>query len=187
MKKLLLALFLLLPVAATAQQLPADSVWGNPTASANYGTSITIPNCSAGALGYNTSTHAFGCFTRKQQLVITSSGQTLAQASTAYMLNTLNATEANVWSLCPYGTATFRNLYVQSTAPAVGQTLTATFRVAGSDTALTCAITGAGTTCNDTTHTATCTAGQTYSLKVVTSATSGTMNTIAAGIEINPP
>ncbi len=76
---------------------------------------------------------------------------------------------------------------MQSNAPASGQTFAFTVRVNGADTALTCTITGVGTTCNDTTHTAACTAGQTYSVKSITSATSGTATGISGGMEFDNP
>lgn len=110
----------------------------------------------------------------------------LAQNTTAFQVTVNGTTEANVQVLCPY-TGTFRNLFVKSTAPAAAQTLISTLRVNGSDTSLTCTVTGAGTSCSDTTHTAACTAGQAYSLKTVTSATTGSLASIAAGVEYDYP
>ncbi len=94
--------------------------------------------------------------------------------------------EASVEAICPVS-GTFKNLFILSSAAASGQTLTATWRVNNTSTALTCTVTGTGITCNDTTHSATCTAGQSYALQVVTSATSGTINAIAGGIEFDNP
>ena len=82
------------------------------------------------------------------------------------------ATEAPVEEIV--GSAgTFKNLYVEVTALASGQTATFTLRVNGADTALTLTITGTTTTGSDTTHTVTVAAGDIVSLKAVTSATSG--------------
>lgn len=86
-----------------------------------------------------------------------------------------SGTEALAIAICPKVTK-LQNLFAQHTAPASGQTVTSTLRVAGVDTPVTCTSTGPATSCNDTTHSAYCTAGQTYSLKVVTSATTGSLN-----------
>ena len=122
----------------------------------------------------------------RQIMPLTMGTVPLAQATTNFTVSLGNATEALVQSLCPIA-GTFKNLFIQSTAPASGQTLTATWRVNNADTALTCTVTGTGTTCNDTTHTAACTAGQTYSLKLVTSATTGSLASIAGGVEFDNP
>lgn len=113
-------------------------------------------------------------------------GGTQAQNSTAFTLIGSNPTENTVVGICPYA-GTFKNLNLLVSAPASGQTVTATWRVAGSDTSVTCTVTGTGTTCSDTTHTAACTAGQSYDLKTVTSATTGTISIISGGIELDSP
>ena len=122
----------------------------------------------------------------RQSIVVSSGTGTQAQNTTAYTLVGTNGTETNVQALCPIS-GTFRNLYVLTSAPASGQTVTATWRVANTNTSLTCTITGTGTTCNDTSHTATCTAGQAYDLQTVTSATTGSITSIAAGVEFDNP
>lgn len=121
------------------------------------------------------------------QIIPISSG-TLSQAqnTTQFVLTLNNATEASIQALCP-ASGTFKNLFVQATAPASGQTLTATWRVNNTSTAITCTITGPATTCNDTTHTAACTAGQPYSLQSVTSATSGAIASLDGGIQFGSP
>jgi hypothetical protein len=168
------------------------------------GTIITQPQAAAGTYNWNYPTIAGSAgqvlnsqgggatamtWTSMRQIIsLSSSGVTLPQATTGFMVagGISTGTEQSVEALCPIG-GTFKNLFVQSTAPASGQTLTATWRVNNANTALTCTITGTGTTCNDTTHTATCTAGQSYDLQLVTSATSGTLAFVAGGVEFDNP
>lgn len=107
----------------------------------------------------------------------------LAQNTTNFVGAANNSTtEAVGFAICPKVTK-LQNLFAQHTAPASGQTVTSTLRVAGADTAVTCTSTGPATSCNDVTHSAYCTAGQTYSLKVVTSATTGSITNYAAGAQ----
>lgn len=117
--------------------------------------------------------------------VLFSNGATaVAQATTAFEGFLSNGTEANVALPCPVN-GYFKNLQITATAPAAGQTLAATLRINGSDTTLTCTITGTGTTCSDTngTHAAACTAGQLFSLKTVTSATTGSLTAVNGSAE----
>ena len=66
---------------------------------------------------------------------------------------------------------TVRNLYCDvGTAPGEADTVVFTERGAGSDTAAACTITGAGTTCSNTSDTPAATAGQRLSIKAVSSA-----------------
>lgn len=109
-----------------------------------------------------------------------------AQNTTEFQVGVSSVTEASVQGLCPIG-GTFKNLFMQTTAPASGQTVIATLRVNAVDTTVTCTITGPATTCNDTTHTAACTAGQSYSVKTVTSATSGSITSLSGGLEFDNP
>jgi hypothetical protein len=122
----------------------------------------------------------------RQIIPLTMNTVPMPQASTDFTVMLGNATEANVQALCPIS-GTFKNLFILSSAPAAGQTLTATWRVNSADTALTCVVTGTGTTCSDVTHTATCTAGQPYSLKLVTSATTGSLASVSGGVEFDNP
>lgn len=85
-----------------------------------------------------------------------------------------NATEGAVQiPLAASGTAS--SLYVSTfAAPGSGNSYTFTLRVAGASTSITCEISGASaTSCNDTTHTATVTAGQLVDISVVTVGTAG--------------
>lgn len=80
-----------------------------------------------------------------------------------------SATERPLGKATRAGSA--RNLYCDlGTAPGGADTAVFTVRVAGSDTALTCTITGAATTCSDTSNTPAATAGQRLSVKAVSSA-----------------
>lgn len=81
-------------------------------------------------------------------------------------------TEANVAVAAP-SNASISNLQVSvSAAPGAGNSYTITFRDASSDTALTCAISGASaTSCNDSTHSVNITKGDLISWKLVSAGT----------------
>lgn len=82
---------------------------------------------------------------------------------------------------------TFLTLYAsQSTTPTSATTSVYTLVVNSSNTAVTCTIAAAATTCNDTTHTAAITAGQAYWITVNNSSASSTGNVIA-GILFSSP
>jgi hypothetical protein len=122
----------------------------------------------------------------RQIIGLSSIGGTVPQAATGFELIGFNGGETAIAAICPIA-GTFKNLFIStSPAPAAGQTLTATWRVNLASTAITCIVTGTGTTCNDTTHTATCTTGQLYDVQLVTSATTGTLS-VAGGIEFDNP
>lgn len=137
-------------------------------------------------LGVNPAGTAVAFQSVRQIIPLSLNTVTLPQASTIFTVSLGNATETNVQAACPIG-GTFRNLTLISTAPAAGQTLTGTWRVNNADTALVCTITGTGTTCGPINTAVTCTAGQSYSLKLVTSATTGTINFVSGGIEFDTP
>lgn len=82
-----------------------------------------------------------------------------------------NAVEANVRMVAPVA-GTLRNLYVVAdAAPGAGQTFIYTVRKNGADDTITCTLSGAAaTTGNDTTHTDSVAAGDTFDVKVVISA-----------------
>lgn len=95
----------------------------------------------------------------------------LPSNATQYFLQTQSATENLIYWTAPRS-GTFRNLYINVTnSPGAGQSYVFTLRVNGADTSVTCTISNSATSCNDTTHTAAITAGQTYSIKSVSSAT----------------
>ncbi len=83
-----------------------------------------------------------------------------------------SATEANVTALAP-AAAVISNMYVNlSNAPGAGNTITFTYRDAGSSTALTCTISGAvATACHDITHSFTPSIGDALSVEVDTTGT----------------
>ncbi len=75
-----------------------------------------------------------------------------------------------------------RNLYCAlGTAPGGADTVVVTARIAGVDSVLTCTISAAGTTCNDTSNTPSVTAGQAVSIKAVSSA--GTAADLTCSLE----
>lgn len=81
---------------------------------------------------------------------------------------------------------TFKNLVMYSaTAPAAGQTYTVTIYEGGL-LAVTCTISNPSTSCNDTTHTASHTAGNSFFFRVDLSATAGA-NSFAYGVELDTP
>lgn len=138
-------------------------------------------------LGVNAAGTGLAFQSTRQMMPFSSGTVVITQASTFFVAGGFaNATETNVQALCPFG-GTFKNMNVLSAAPAAGQTLAVTLRVNNADTAMTCTVTGAGTTCTDTTHTATCTTGQTWSIKFVTSATTGSLSFVAGGMEFDNP
>jgi hypothetical protein len=138
-------------------------------------------------LGVNAAGTGLAFQSTRQMVPFSSGTATITQASTFFVGSAFAASVENtVQVLCPFG-GTFKNLTILSAPPASGQTLTVTFRVNNADTALTCTVTGPGTTCTDTTHTATCTAGQTWSTKFVTSATTGSLTFVSGGLEFDNP
>ncbi len=89
------------------------------------------------------------------------------------------ATEANAKIVSPMG-GTLKNLYVSlSRSPANGggtQTYTFAVDVNGVASAITCAISETGTSCNDTTHTAAIVAGDLIDISITPSGTPRTVN-----------
>jgi hypothetical protein len=99
--------------------------------------------------------------------------------ATDYFVTYMNIAEVNGQAIGAVP-GTFKNLYINiNVAPSGSQTDIFTLRVNGADTAVTCTITGTATSCNDTTHTATITAGQNWSIKVVGSGSAAA--TLATG------
>lgn len=99
-----------------------------------------------------------------------------------------NTTNINgVPNLCPVS-GTFKNLYIATIAgPGGSDTYTVTLIVNGSDTSVVATQTGAALTANDTTHTASVTAGQTWYFRFNSSATAATVNAgMRWGIEFVP-
>lgn len=113
-------------------------------------------------------------------MVFSTGASGITQATTGYVgvsTAAFQGVEARVYFPVP-AAMTLQNLYcVVDASPAASQTIAFTIRTAGTtDSALTCTITGnSATTCNDTTHTAALSAGGLIDLKIITSATSGTL------------
>lgn len=107
---------------------------------------------------------------------------------TSFFVVGASATELNIYGTAPMD-GTFKNLFVKlNTAPGGVQTSTITLRVNGSDTAITITVTGAAVSGSDdfsiTGHTAAITKGQTFSLKIVGSA-SAAATIVNGGIELD--
>ena len=82
-----------------------------------------------------------------------------------------SATESNV-SLSAPAAAAISNFYVAlSLPPGTGNTITFTWRVAGSSSTLTCPIADGATSCSDTTHSFTPVVGDLLSVQIVTTGT----------------
>lgn len=72
-----------------------------------------------------------------------------------------------------------KNFYANAnTAPVGGQTYTMTIRKNGGATGVTCQMTGSATTCNDTTHSVSFSAGDLIDLQIITSATAATVTAV---------
>ena len=167
----------------------------NTTASTiNNATSITMAqNTQCGLNSDNTNWQVIGCTALSAAVQPESLGFALPsvpQNTTDYgMTGVINITQAT--SAIATFSGTLKNLYVYTAnAPASGQTFTFTIYVGtpGSMTAtgITCQITSAATNpCSDLTHSASITAGQSWSLQIVTSATSGATGQVAVGLELN--
>lgn len=121
------------------------------------------------------------------------SSGTTAQAETyfiapGYSLQTTNPAFAGVIATF---SGTLKNLYVRASSTVGGTSQTATYTIyvgapgSMTATALTCTINTSSSSCNDTADSAAITAGQAWSLQVVTSATTGTIGPYMIGLEMN--
>lgn len=89
-----------------------------------------------------------------------------------------NTTEANVQGIANT-TSTLQNFAVKvSAAPGTGNSLTFTFRDAGSSTGVTCTISNAATSCSDVTHTAAITAGDLIDVQMVDTGVTATVSAV---------
>lgn len=171
----------------------AQVLHGNAGGASTFGSvvssdlNITPTTCSNQLISAISASGVGTCTTVSSQLSLGTSN-TMAQASTWFVgIGGNNAAEGFV--LVPMAQAgTIDKMYCQTqAAPAAGQTFTQTIRKAAADTALTCQMTSAGTTCNDTTHSFSVVAGDIIDIKVVTSATSGTANGMNCGMRLTTP
>lgn len=103
---------------------------------------------------------------------LTGAGAGALGAATVYLVPPGAAASATELKLSKATrTATARSLYCElGTAPGGADTVVFTVRAAAVDSALTCTITGAATSCSDTSNTAAVTAAQALSVKAVSSA-----------------
>jgi hypothetical protein len=106
------------------------------------------------------------------------------QASTWFFTNSSAVAAENIVAIPMSQSCTFSNMYASTlSTPAAGQTFTLTMRKNAVDQALTCQITNPNFTANDNTHSFSVVAGDLVSVKLVTSATSGTANGMAIGLK----
>lgn len=117
---------------------------------------------------------------------VTGGGTGALGAATKYLVAPGAAATSTEYQLALFGRAgTARNLYCKlGTAPGGSDTVTVTVRKNGSDQAVTCVISAAATTCNDTSHTFGVVAADRMSIKAVSTAT--TAADLTCGIEVLP-
>lgn len=109
----------------------------------------------------------------------------MTQANTWFFGVSNNAAAEGVVILPMSQTGTLDKMYCATqAAPAAGQTFTLTLRKNAGSAALTCQITSAGTTCNDTTHNVSVAAGDLVDMQLVNSLTSGTANGMNCGVRL---
>jgi len=117
----------------------------------------------------------------------TGSATMTASSANYFMFGTVSNYEPNSGGPQSPFAMTCKNLYARlNQDPGSGNTVTFTLRAASSNTALTCTVTGNGssnTTCNDTTHSASITAGQMYNFNAQASAGLTAFSTASAGME----
>lgn len=114
----------------------------------------------------------------------------LPQATTAYMgaLGIAHAVAHNTETNYRFGIldpVTISKLYVKTAStPPAGQTFTITLRKNGADTALTAQVTDTGTTASDITNSVDFWPGDVWSIKCVSSATTGSTNDIKVSVVV---
>lgn len=146
-----------------------------------YGTSGQVLTSGGG------SSNPWSWTTPKQTVGGSSGNQTVAAGLTRYFGSGCASTVSSACGALSGITGTFKKLYVQvGTVPGGSETQTLTLNVNGSDTSITCTISAAAGSCNDTAHTAAITAGQLYSVKVVSSGGAATTQYMW-GAELDSP
>ena len=156
------------------------SVWNDGTNFVQVGVAIPIPNSALAnpstTVNGQTCTLGSSCTTTFSSAIYTGCNTATETPGTGYCplnpaFSSYSATESQVQQPQPVA-ATINNLYVTLQAdPGNTNTVKITGRVAGSSSSLTCTITGNGSTatsCNDTTHSMSVTAGQLIDWQIVT-------------------
>jgi hypothetical protein len=123
--------------------------------------------------------------TQSTSLLTTHAGYTasIPQGSTIYM-NAFGheSVEANAEAVMPFA-CTLSNMYVKnSSVGGAAQTVVYTLFKNGGATAVTATVSSGGTTANDTTHSASFAAGDTFSVQAVLSATTGGITGLTANL-----
>jgi hypothetical protein len=133
-----------------------------------------------------------GSWASLRQALVASANSSTGGNLTQYCWSGCNAVQNGTnGPLAPFS-GTLKNLYFSVVvAPGAGNTDTLTVYVGtfGSLTAtgITCTISNTATACNDTTHTAAITAGQAFSVQIVTSATATATGGAAMALELDNP
>lgn len=162
-------------LSSKATPADADILVIADSAATNASKGLTWTNVKATLKTYLDTLYA--PITRSQSFCCTNGSGALAAGSTNYFgIAYSNTTESLAYLVWPVS-GTVKNMYIYSQgSPGVGQTYTATFRNNLADTAITCQITSGNNSASDTTHTASVTAGQRWSVKIVLSASAATTN-----------
>lgn len=148
----------------------ADTVKMNATSGSAVPTDVALGNCANGNT-YETTTRTWTCSWRT---MYGNAGASVAGGATRFgSLTSGVGTTATVSSQNRAGfTGNVGKLYFDVVAAPVGaQTVTATVELNGADSAVTCVITGAATSCSDTTHTFAAVPTDLLGIKIVSSAT----------------
>lgn len=120
------------------------------------------------------------------QAVMGNTSTGIGGGSTHYFVHALmDASDANVSVVMPFD-CTAKGLFIACDAPGSTNTYAFTLQQNGADTALTCAISDAETSASDTSHLASFSAGDTWSIKVVSSAGAGSSGPIRFGFKLYP-
>ena len=97
-------------------------------------------------------------------------GSTMFAAATG--IGQATAVESDIEMLSPNASLTAKDLAVKtSAAPGLGNTVTVTVRAEGADTSVTCTVSGLGTTCSNSSASATVNAGSRVLLKLTSTGT----------------
>jgi len=129
--------------------------------------------CGVGLFVSDFTAGTYTCSSPATPIAFGSCGATIAANTTAYITpSNCTQTTADVGGFAATSNGTLSRLRVKSGgSPGGSDTFVMTVMVAGVASSITCTVTSAVSVCNDTTHTASVTAGQIVDVRVVTSAT----------------